>query len=62
MKYILAVILTILLVGLSVGGCKLERYIHYKYSYQYMVTEQMKPLADKVSSLERRIEQLEKNK
>lgn len=56
-----------LIILLGIGGCKLERYVHYKLSYQSMVAEQMKPLENRVDilsntvvRLERRLSTLEK--
>jgi biopolymer transport protein ExbB/TolQ len=54
---VLGIIAAIFLV---VGGWKLERWINYKISYSSQVTEQVQPLVDRVSALEKRVEQLEK--
>jgi len=62
---ILAAFALVVLVG--IGGCKLERYVHYKFSYQSKVAEQIKPLENRIDHLsnvvvrlERRLETLEK--
>lgn len=39
---------------------KLERWINYKTSYSYQVSEQVQPLVDRVMDLEKRVDALEK--
>lgn len=71
MKKITDVVFTIgsvlLIIFAVVGGIKLKNYIRYTVSYQTIVTDQLKPLenridvlSDTVIRLERRVETLEK--
>ena len=50
----------IALICIMYGSWKFERRINYKISYSSQVTEQIQPLVDRVTVLEKRVEQLEK--
>lgn len=54
------IIIVITAILLVIGGWKLERWINYKMSYSSQVTSQVQPLVDRVTVLEKRVEQLEK--
>lgn len=62
MKSTFAVILFVIVMIFVGYGCwKLERWWHYKFSYQSQVQEDMKPLVERVDALERRVSVLETN-
>ncbi len=44
------------------AGWKIERWVHYKFSYQSQVQEDLKPLVQRVDALEQRVSALETNK
>lgn len=50
----------LLIAGIGYGGWKLERWWHYKFSYQSQVQEDMKPLVERIEALEKRVIELEK--
>ena len=63
MKNILGWIAGIILVILiAYGSWQLERWWHYKFSYQSQVQKDMTPLVNRVADLERRVSVLETNK
>lgn len=54
-------VLTILIVGgFAYPVWKLERWFHYKFSYQSQVQNEIKPLAVRIENLEKRVSELEK--
>jgi len=52
----------ILLFAISYEGWKLQRFVHYKFSYQSQVEEQIKPLIERISVLEKKVGELESKK
>lgn len=46
---------------LGYGGWKLERWWHYKFSYQSQVQDDLKPLVQRINALEQRVSVLETN-
>jgi len=56
-------VLTILIVaGLSYPAWKFERWLHYKFSYQSQVQQEIKPLVVRIENLEKRVSELEHKK
>lgn len=49
----------IVLACFSYGAWRFERWWHYKFSYSTQVAEQMQPLVNRVTDLEKRIATLE---
>lgn len=55
-------ILFFVAVGFLGYGCwKLERWWHYKFSYQSQVQDDLKPLVERITVLEHRVSVLETN-
>lgn len=52
----------ILVAALGYGGWRLERWFHYKFSYQSQVQAEMQPLVNRIADLERRVSAIETNK
>lgn len=55
------VLFLIVMIFVGYGCWKLERWWHYKFSYQSQVQQDMKPLANRISDLEARVSVLETN-
>lgn len=51
----------ILFIAISYGGWRLERWFHYKFSYQSQVQDEIKPLVQRLNALEQRVSVLETN-
>ncbi len=63
MKNIVAILgVVVLLVILSYGSWRVERWAHYKFSYQSQVQKEMKPLLNRIEKLEYRVSVLETNR
>lgn len=63
MKNILGWIAGIIIVILvAYGSWQLERWWHYKFSYQSQVQADMQPLVKRISDLELRVSAIETNK
>ena len=63
MKNVLGILLVLVaIVAVAYGSWRLERWWHYKFSYQAQVQLDMQPLVQRVADLERRVSVLETNK
>lgn len=63
MKNILLILVVVfVLVAVSFGSWKVQRYVHYKFSYESQVAKQIQPIVDRVNALEKRIVVLENKK
>lgn len=51
----------VIIVLVAYGSWRLQRWGHYKFSYQSQVQEDLKPLVVRISDLERRVSVLETN-
>ena len=47
------------IVLIAYGSWRIERYVHYKWSYQAQVQAEIKPLQEQVNALEARVKKLE---
>ncbi len=50
-----------LVVAVAYGSWRLERWFHYKFSYQSQVRAELVPLRKQIADLERRVSVLETN-
>lgn len=63
MKNVLGILVGLALFGaLAYGGWRVERWFHYKFSYQSQVQAEMQPLVKRIADLEARVSVLETNK
>lgn len=53
---VIEVFVVLVVIGLAYGGWKLDRYLHYKFSYQNSVQveidNRIKPLVERIDKLE----------
>jgi hypothetical protein len=59
--YITILIVILLTIPLGYGGFKLQRWWHYKFSYQSKVLEEIQPLVLRIEQLERDVVELKRN-
>ena len=60
MKKVLGyIVFGIFLLCIGYGSFKLNRYIHYKFSYKQKIEQHLEPVNKKLNELEKRIERLE---
>lgn len=52
----------LLVTALTYGSWRFQRWFHYKMAYSSQVTEQVQPIVDRVTALEKRVFELENKK
>lgn len=63
MKNVLLILVAIIAISsIAYGSWKFERWWHYKLSYSSQVAEQIQPIVDRVTALEKRVLELENKK
>jgi hypothetical protein len=57
----LYIALIAVVLALSYGSWRLERWAHYKFGYQSQVQSEIQPLVKRISVLEQRVSAIENN-
>ena len=61
MKQVLVILgFIVFLAAFSYGCWRFERWVNYKFGYRADVQEEVQPLAERVTALEKRVAELEK--